>query len=497
MEILTDYMPWIIAAVLLILLFIFLATHRKTALPNEVLIISGALISGKHSFRDVNGNRVKLITNGGSFILPILQRWDVLSLNTRTIEVATPEVYTQQGVPIIVNGTVILKIGSSQEEVATAAEQFLGKNDEQINSEATEILEGHLRAILGTLTVEDTYQNRDAFAEKVQDVASSDLAKMGLQIISFTIKDIADKNGYLDSLGKKQIAEVKKNAAVAEAAANRDTRIQQAQADQEAKQQEIERQTQIADAEREQQVKMADFKKQQEIAQAQADQAAIVEQMKAKQVQKEKDIELAQKNAELQEQELNATVRKQADADLYKAQRAAEAQKATQIAAAEASAKEVELDAEAKANATKAIGEAEAIAKQAEAARQLDESGRFKMTIEAMPKIIEAAMSPYANVDSIKLYGDGDLTNQTSGSLVKQLDMLQEVAGIDIRGMLNGALMHQAGNQPVVDAIKHHEQPSAKAPDTKQPAPAPNSDQPATTEQAASSTPSRMAEKQK
>ena len=502
MEILTDYMPWIIAAIVLILIFIFLATHRKTALPNEVLIISGAMISGKHSFRDVNGNRVKLITNGGSFILPILQRWDVLSLNTRTIEVATPEVYTQQGVPIIVNGTVILKIGSSQEEVATAAEQFLGKNDEQINSEATEILEGHLRAILGTLTVEDTYQNRDAFAEKVQDVASSDLAKMGLQIISFTIKDIADKNGYLDSLGKKQIAEVKKNAAVAEAAASRDTRIQQAQADQEAKQQEIERQTH---AEREQQVKMADFKKQQEIAQAQADQAAIVEQMKAKQVQKEKDIELAQKDAELQEQELNASVRKQADADLYKAQRAAEAQKATQIAAAEASAKQVELAAEANANATKAIGEAEAgktraiglaqaeaIAKQAEAARQLDESGRFKMTIEAMPKIIEAAMSPYANVDSIKLYGDGDLTGQTSGSLVKQLDMLQEVAGIDIRGMLNGALMHQAGNQPVVDAIKDQH---ADAP--KPPAKATTVPKKETTDDDPKPTPSRMAEKNK
>ena len=465
MEILTDYMPWIIAAIVLILIFIFLATHRKTALPNEVLIISGAMISGKHSFRDVNGNRVKLITNGGSFILPILQRWDVLSLNTRTIEVATPEVYTQQGVPIIVNGTVILKIGSSQEEVATAAEQFLGKNDEQINSEATEILEGHLRAILGTLTVEDTYQNRDAFAEKVQDVASSDLAKMGLQIISFTIKDIADKNGYLDSLGKKQIAEVKKNAAVAEAAASRDTRIQQAQ----------------------------------------ADQAAIVEQMKAKQVQKEKDIELAQKDAELQEQELNASVRKQADADLYKAQRAAEAQKATQIAAAEASAKQVELAAEANANATKAIGEAEAgktraiglaqaeaIAKQAEAARQLDESGRFKMTIEAMPKIIEAAMSPYANVDSIKLYGDGDLTGQTSGSLVKQLDMLQEVAGIDIRGMLNGALMHQAGNQPVVDAIKDQH---AAAP--KPPAEATMAPKKETTDDDPKPTPSRMAEKNK
>lgn len=490
--------PWLIVAIVIILIFAFLATHRKTALPNEVLIISGALISGKHSFRDINGNRVKLITNGGSFILPILQRWDVLSLNTRTIEVSTPEVYTQQGVPIIVNGTVILKIGSSQEEVATAAEQFLGKNDEQINAEATEILEGHLRAILGTLTVEDTYQNRDAFAEKVQDVASSDLAKMGLQIISFTIKDIADNNGYLDSLGKKQIAEVKKNAAIAEAAANRDTRIQQAQADQEAKQQEIERQTQVADAEREQQVKLADFKKQQEIAQAQADQAAIVEQMKAKQVQKEKDIELAQKDAELQEQTLTATVRKQADADLYKAQRAADAQKATQIATAEAQAKQVELAAEADANKTKlaaaaeaertekigtaqanattatgkaeaektramGVAQAEAIAKQADAAKQLDESGRFKMTIEAMPQIIAAAMSPYANVDSIKLYGDGDLTGQTNGNLVKQLDMLNEVAGIDIRGMLNGALTQQAGNKNVVNAI---EKKPAKKPAT-------------------------------
>lgn len=212
----------------------------------------------------------------------------------------------------------------------------------------------------------------------------------------------------------------------------------------------------------------------------------------------------------MQEQELNATVRKQADADLYKAQRAAEAQKATQIAAAEASAKEVELDAEAKANATKAIGEAEAgktkaiglaqaeaIAKQAEAARQLDESGRAKMTIEAMPKIIEAAMSPYANVELKKLYGDGDLTKETSGSLEKQQYMLQEVAGIDSCGMLNGALMQEAGKEPVVDAKKHHEQPRAKAPDTKQPAPAPKVEEPATTEQAARSTPSRMAEKQK
>lgn len=464
--------------IILILLIIFLVTHRKTALPNEVLIISGAFIGGKHSNTDNNGNKVKLITNGGSFILPILQKWDMLSLNTRTLEVATPEVYTQQGVPIKVNGVVILKIGSTLEEIATAAEQFLGKEDEQINGEATEVLEGHLRAILGTMTVEDIYQNRDAFAEKVQDVASSDLAKMGLQIVSFTIKDIGDPNGYLDALGKKQIAEVKKNAAIAEAQAARDTRIEQAAADQEAQQQEIARATEVADAQRNQQVNLAEYQKQQETAQAQAQAAIIIEQMKAKQIQKEKDIELAQKDADLKEKELNATVYKQADAKLYQAKQDAEAAKAMEIAKAQAAAQKTELESNAQALATQKIGqadadkvramglaEAEATRAQAEAAAALDAAGKYKLLVEQLPDMIAAAMKPYSDIEHLNVYAAGDMSSQTAGSLTASLDMLNGISGLDVRGILNQALSTQAGTKAVSQAVSGLKAPAASTGD--------------------------------
>ena len=478
-----------VIAVVIILFIIFLITHRKTALPNEVLIISGAMIGGKHTYSDTNGNKVKLITNGGAFILPIVQRWDSLSLNTRTIDVATPEVYTKAGVPIKVNGTVILKIGSSLEEIATAAEQFLGKKDEQINHEATEILEGHLRAILGTLTVEDTYQNRDAFAEQVQQVASSDLAKMGLQIVSFTIKDIADSNGYLDSLGKKQIAEVKKNAAIAEAEAEKERRIKQAEADQLAQEEEIKRQTQVANSKREQQVQIADYTKEQEIAKARADQEAIAEQMKAKQVQKEKDIELAQKDADRQEMTLNATVRKQADADLYQAKQQAEANKAASIASAQASAEQVRLQAEAQAaqvklaadaqahqvevqgqaeaNATTLTGEAqaaktraigladaEATEKKAAALAKMNESGKLQMLLDVLPQLFAANAEAYKNVEHLTLYGQGDLTGQSVENMAKQLDQLHTMTGIDVADILNSTIATKAGVKDVAEAVE-------------------------------------------
>lgn len=477
-----------VIAVLIILFFAFLVTHRKTALPNEVLIISGAMISGKHSYQDTNGNKVKLITNGGAFILPIVQRWDALSLNTRTIEVATPEVYTKAGVPIKVDGTVILKIGSSLEEIATAAEQFLGKDDDQINGEATEILEGHLRAILGTLTVEDTYQNREVFAEKVQEVASSDLAKMGLEIVSFTIKDITDSNGYLDSLGKKQIAEVKKDAAIAEAEADKERRIKQAEADQLAQEEEIKRQTQVADSKRAQAVQVAEFEKEQQIAKAQADQASIAEQMKAKQVQKEKDIELAQKDADLQEMTLNATVRKQADASRYQAEQEAAANKAAAIAKAEAEAEQVKLEAGARAeqvrvaaeaqahqvevqgeadakateltgNAaaakTRAIGlaEAEATEKKAAALAKMNESGKLQMVLDVLPQLFAANADAYKNVDHVTLYGQGDVTGQSVENMTRQLQMIHQMTGIDIEQVINSTISTKAGTAPVAAAL--------------------------------------------
>ena len=467
----------LVVAIVVILFFVFLITHRKTALSNEVLIISGAGISGKHSYQDTNGNKVKLISNGGAFILPIVQRWDSLSLNTRTIEVKTPEVYTKAGVPIAVTGTVILKIGNTLEEMATAAEQFLGKDDETINSEATEILEGHLRAILGTMTVENIYQNRDEFAENVQNVATADLKKMGLQIISFTIRDIADSNGYLDSLGKKQIAEVKKNAAIAEALAKKEQRVQEAAAEKEAQNAEIEKDTQIADANRAKAVKLAEFDKETKIAKAQADQAAIVEEMKAKQVQTEKNIDLAQKDADLKEMELNATVRKQADADRYAAVQKAEAEKAAAIANAQAEAEQIKLAAEAQAHQvevkgqadakateltgnaeatkTRAVGlaEAEATEKKAAALAKMNESGKLQMVLDVLPELFAANAEAYKNVGNITMYADNDLTGASVANMSRQLGMVKDMTNIDVSGILNDAIGMKAGTKDVTEAL--------------------------------------------
>lgn len=468
----------IVVVVLVLALIIFLATHRKTAMPNEVIIISGAFISGKHAYSDTNNNKVKLITNGGSFILPILQQWDSLSLNTRTLEVETPEVYTQQGVPVRVNGTVVIKIGSTQDEIATAAEQFLGKSEEQINGEGINIVEGHLRAILGTLTVEDIYKNRDAFASKVLDIASSDLAKMGLQIVSFTIKDIKDPNGYLDALGQKQIAEVKKNADIAKAEAEKETRIQTALAHKEAEQQEIQRSTEIADAKRENEVKLADFNQQQETAKALAQKEIINAQMEAKQLQKEKDIELAEKDAELQDKTLRATVYKQADAERYAAETKAAADKAAAIAnaeaeqrmvelAADAKAHQVKVDGESQAEATRAIGEAnasriraegvaeaDATSKNADALKRMNDAGRLKLILDVLPALFEANAKAYQNVDKITMFAKGDLTGESTTNLAKQLSMINEMTGIDLADMMNNAMAQRAGNKEIVEAVE-------------------------------------------
>jgi len=162
----------------------------------------------------------------------VLEKIDVLSLELLTIDVQTPEVYTSKGVPVKVDGVAQIKVKGDDVSIATAAEQFLSKGSEEIKSIATQTLEGHLRAILGTMTVEDIYQNRDAFASKVQEVAAGDMANMGLGIVSFTIRDIKDSQGYLEALGKPRIAQVKRDAIIAQAEADRDSQIRSAQAQQ-------------------------------------------------------------------------------------------------------------------------------------------------------------------------------------------------------------------------------------------------------------------------
>src|SRR6185369_4616566 len=241
----------IMAVVLVLMLSLLVWASRYTKVgPNQVLIVSGR----KHHIAEPDGTVVergfRIVKGGGTFVMPVIEKVDLLSLELLTIDVQTPEVYTSKGVPVKVDGVAQIKVKGDDISIATAAEQFLSKDTAAIMNIATQTMEGHLRAILGTMTVEEIYQNRDAFAAKVQEVAAGDMANMGLGIVSFTIRDIRDGQGYLDALGKPRIAQVKRDAQIAQAEADRDAMIRSSQATQAGQEAKFEADTRIAEAQR-------------------------------------------------------------------------------------------------------------------------------------------------------------------------------------------------------------------------------------------------------
>ncbi|OZU90555.1 flotillin [Virgibacillus indicus] len=474
---------WIIIAIavflVLALIGVFVSKYR-TAGPDEALIVTGSYLGGKNVHTDESGNKVKIIRGGGTFVLPVFQQAEPLSLLSSKLEVTTPEVYTEQGVPVMADGTAIIKIGGSISEIATAAEQFLGKSKEDRENEAKEVLEGHLRSILGSMTVEEIYKNRDKFSQEVQRVASQDLAKMGLIIVSFTIKDVKDKNGYLDSLGKPRIAQVKRDADIATAEADKETRIFRAEAAKDAQRAELERATEIAEAEKENQMKTADYRREQDVAKARADQAYDLETARSKQevteqemqikiIERQKQIELEEKEILRRERQYDSEVKKKADADRYAVEQAAVADKAKQIADADANqyriesqakadAERVRVDGLAKADAERAQGEseaevirlkglaeAEAKEKIAEAFEQFGQAAVLDMVMKMLPEYAKEVASPLGNIDKITVVDTGSSNgeggaNKVSGYATNLMSTLQESlkasSGIDVKELL-------------------------------------------------------------
>jgi flotillin len=341
-------------------LITYLAFLKKAG-PNEVVVVSGR-------------GKVKFITGGADMVIPLFHTWNRLSLEVMTLDVTTPEVYTAQGVPVIVDGVAQIKIKKDEASLHAAAERFLGKQPQEIAKIALETVQGHLRGILGTLSVENIYMSRDQFAQKVQEISAGDLANMGLGIDSFTIRDIRDKHGYLEALGKPRIAEVKRTAAIAEAIATKEAAIAQADAERETRERQAEAQklAQEAEAKRDAAVAEAnaDRERRQKEAQAAAFRAAevansqaaqaIAEQQaaaNAKKADAEMAYELQKKTVEIQvqeqeikrkEKELDATIKRQADAKRYEMET---------IAAA--SRKKIETEAEAEKMRLTTVAEGE------------------------------------------------------------------------------------------------------------------------------------------
>ncbi len=397
--------------------------------PNEAMLVSG-FGTGE------GGRQFKIIQGGGSVVLPVVQQRAFLSLEIMPIEVrSTAPCITKNGVPIFVEGVAQVKVQSDETSIATAAEQFLGKSDEEIAGIAHETLVGHLRAILGTMEVEELIQSFDSFAQKVQTHSVTDLAKMGLTVVSFTIKELKDNVGYLEALGRQRTAEAKREADIGVARATRDTQIAQAHSSREAAiaQAEAQRDSQIyqakaaqeqataklkadelvAESQKSLQVKQAEYlaevaAKQAasnmagDIARAQSEQKLTEEKQKVRIVEAQKEVELQMVEVQKRQVQLEADVTKPAEAEQTRVRLLSQAeQEKRKILAqgdadavkmkAQGDAESVKLRAIADADATRAMGQAQAEARRAQGLAEASViAAKGEAEAEAMAKKAEA-----------------------------------------------------------------------------------------------------------
>jgi flotillin len=448
-------------------LLIAVAKRYKKVGPNEVMIISGR----KHSMRNPDGTveqtGFRIRKGGGAFIWPLVERVDLLSLEVMTLEFTTPEVYTKPGVPVVVDGVAQVKVRGDEASVRTAGEQFLGKTVAEIKSVALQTVEGHLRAIVGSLTVEEIYRNRDQFAASVQEVAVADMANMGLTIVSFTLKDIRDSHGYLEALGKPRIAEVKRDAQIAQAEADRDAQVRSSLARQLGEIARIEADTKIAEANRDFQSRKAEYDAAVNLKRAEADLAYDIQKNRTSQelkreeiqisvVEKEQQIVVQEREIQRREKELEATVKRSADADRYRVETeaAAQRQRAEQVARGDAEAARLKGLAQAEviqatgtadANivALRGAAEAEAMRKKAESFKEYNEAAVLQTVLGALPEIARALAEPLSKTDRITMVstgGDGIGVSKLTSDLAKVMAELpavvESLSGVDLRKLI-------------------------------------------------------------
>merc|ERR1719297_569564 len=367
-----------------------------------------------------------------------------------TLNPMCDNVETKQGVPLTVTGVAQVKIMKDPQLLEIAAEQFLGKKEHEIKSTVLQTLEGHLRAILGTLTVEEVYKDRDQFASLVREVAAPDVGKMGIEILSFTIKDVYDNVDYLASLGKSQTAAVKRDAEIGVAQANRDAGIREAECEKSAMDIKYSTDTKIEDDSRLFKLQKANFDKEVNSAKAEAQlayelQAAKIQQkirneeIQIQVVERRKQIEIEEQEIKRKEKELTATVKLPAEAEAFKVQTVAEGNRTRVVGTAKAEGEKIKLVGGAEARAVEAVGkaEAESMRLKASAYKQYGDAAVMSLVLEALPAIAAEVAAPLAKTEEIVLIGGGNNTTNEINKLVGTLPpAIQALTGVDITGAL-------------------------------------------------------------
>src|SRR5215472_10410216 len=413
------------ALLLLVLLFLmamFARLFRKAG-PHEALIVYG--------FR---GTRV--IQGRGTVILPMVESWRGLSLELMSFDVAPQQdLYTRQGVAVTVEAVAQIKVKSDPESILTAAEQFLTKPPMEREGLIRLVMEGHLRGIIGQLTVEEIVKQPEMVGERMRSTCADDINKMGLEVISFTIKEVRDKNEYITNMGRPDIARIKRDADVAAAEADRDTAIKRAEAsresaiakakaDQERVLAETLSATRQAEAQRDLEIKKAEYLDSIKRQQATADksyeiqtnvmqQKVRAEEITIHQVEKEHEVKVQEAEILRREAELTATVLKQAEYERKRIETLAEAERQRTIVEAEGRAAAIRAQGEAEAEIIFKKGEAEARAMnvKAEAYQEFNQAAIVDKLISNMPEVVRALAAPLANVDKITVVSTGNGTS--------------------------------------------------------------------------------------
>ena len=458
MEILTTILPYLPIVLIVIVALIILKAGYVKAPPDTALIISGM------------HKKPRVLIGKAGIRIPFFERVDNLSLGAIQIDVKTGSaVPTAEYINVRFDSTVSVRVGQNPEMIALAAQNFLNVDRDTIARKINDLLEGNIREIVGQMKLTDMVSDRKLFSEKVQENAVPDLARYGLELITFNVQNFSDDNDVITNLGIDNVAQISKNAAIAKSNAEREIEVAKAENAKQANDAKVKAAEDIATRNNDLAIKQAQLQQEADTRKAQAAAATGIEeenQRKIKEVaatnaniaKAEREAELKQKQIQLKEYELDALVRKQAEADKFAAEKQAEADLVRRQKEAEAKAYEAVKNAEAKkaqadadryaaeqqAAGIQAVGAAEAAAieAKAEAQKKMGEASIIEMYFKALPDVVASAAAPLAKVDKIVQYGDGNSTKLVKDVMTSANQIMEAMAdsGIDIKDMLTSAL---------------------------------------------------------
>ncbi len=447
----------IIGVAVLVVLLLFFAGYLK-APPDTAYIVSGL-------------GRRRIFIGKAGWRIPFFERVDKLSLRVMQVDVKTSEaVPTNEFINVVVDGVANVKISSDPQLLELAAEALLGKTAAELSSLVTQVLEGNMREIVGSVGLKEMVQDRQGVARKITENVVPDMQKLGLEVVNFNIQNFKDGAGTIENMGIDNVEQIRKNAQIAKANAQRDIAIATSNAQQEANAVKVQAEKMIAEQDAALAIQQAEMKVKADTKKAEADAAYSIQQetqrktievtkVSADIAKREKEADLAEREIAIKERQLDAEVRKQADAMKYKAEKEAEADlirrqrdadakayeaiKEAEARKAEAEALRFAMEQEAEGIRAKGLAEAEAIEKKAEAQKKMGEASVLEMYLNALPEVVKNAATPLAQTDKIVMYGDGNstkLVKDVMNSASQVMDGVKESTGIDLQALLAGII---------------------------------------------------------